>query len=103
VATLEAEVASLQEQLASTKDKWLRAVADLDNYKKRVKREIEDAQLRSAQKLLPAFLSVMDNLERAIEVAQPAAAHASDENAKNVEQLVQGIMMVRGEFLAALV
>lgn len=95
-------VAMLEQEVATLKDKWLRAVADLDNYKKRVKREIEEAQMRTAQKLLPAFLPVMDNLERALEVAEPAAKNASDENAQAVEQVVTGIRMVRTEFLNAL-
>ena len=98
----EGRIALLEQEVATLKDKWLRAVADLDNYKKRVKREIEEAQMRTAQKLLPAFLPVMDNLERALEVAEPAAKNASDENAQAVEQVVTGIRMVRTEFLNAL-
>ncbi len=99
---LRARVESLQEQVAATKDKWLRALADLENFKKRSKKELDDQSLRTAQSLLPAFLPVMDNLERALEVAEPTAAGASDENAENVRNLVQGIQMVRKEFLSAL-
>ena len=97
-----AQVARLEDELSATKDKWLRAVADLENYKKRVKREMDEAVLRATQQLLSAFLPVMDNLERALEVAEPAANNASDDNAKNVQNLVLGIRMVKDEFLGAL-
>ncbi len=102
VAELRETVSKLEGDVAATKDKWLRAVADLENFKKRSKRELDDQALRTANKLLPAFFSVMDNLERALEVAEPTAANASDENAENVKNLVQGIKMVRQEFLGAL-
>ncbi|NVB41183.1 nucleotide exchange factor GrpE [Pseudenhygromyxa sp. WMMC2535] len=74
------------------RDKWLRAVADLENYKKRVKRDIDDAIHRANQNLLGAFLPVGDNLERALSVA-PADAD---------EQLIKGLEMVRQEFFSAL-
>jgi molecular chaperone GrpE len=102
VTQLRDRVAALEATVEATKDKWLRALADHENYKKRVKREIDEAKMRTAKSLLPSFLSVMDNLERALEVAEPAADGASDDNAKNVQQLVEGIKMVRGEFISAL-
>lgn len=89
---LAVELEAAQAELAATRDKWLRAVADLDNYKKRVKRDIDDANHRAVQNLLSAFLPVGDNLERALSVA-PA-----DTN----EQLLKGLEMVRQEFLSAL-
>jgi molecular chaperone GrpE len=95
-------IIELKNELDATKDKWLRAVADHENYKKRVKREMEEAAVRSVQKLLPSFLPVIDNLERAIEVGGPALEHADEANRKNVEQLLQGIRMVQTDFLAAL-
>ncbi len=67
-------------------------MADLDNYKKRVKRDIDDANHRTVSNLLSSFLPVGDNLERALSVAGP------DTN----EQLVKGLEMVRQEFFGAL-
>jgi molecular chaperone GrpE len=99
---LRERVETLRGEVSGTKDKWMRALADLENYKKRTKKEMDDAALRTAKSLLPAFLPVLDNLERALEVAEPTAANASDENAENVRNLVQGIKMVRQEFLGAL-
>jgi len=90
---LAAAVVELETELDATKDRWLRAVADLENYKKRTKREIDEAVTRAIQQLLPSFLPTMDNLERALEVAAPGA---------KVDQLVKGIQMVKDEFMAAL-
>jgi molecular chaperone GrpE len=91
-ADLAVELEAAQAEIASLRDKWLRAVADLDNYKKRVKRDIDDAIHRAVQNLLSSFLPVGDNLERALSVAPP------DTN----EQLLKGIEMVRQEFISAL-
>ncbi len=98
----DAILADKDEQIASLKDKWLRAVADHENYKKRVKRDIDDAVSRKTQSLLTSFLPTVDNLERALEIATPAAEQASDDNAANVEQVVKGLRMVRDEFLGGL-
>lgn len=85
------QLATLQEELASTKDRWLRAVADLENYKKRSKRENDEAVQRGVQKLLNDFLPVVDNLNRAQDAAQ------------NVENSIgEGIAMVKQVFLSAL-
>ena len=102
LAELRERVSTLEGQVAATKDKWLRAVADLENYKKRTKREMDDQSLRTSKSLLTGFLPVVDNLERALEVAEPTAAGASDENAENVRNPIQGLKMVRQEFLGAL-
>jgi molecular chaperone GrpE len=89
---LEAQLEAAQAESAAARDKWLRAVADLDNYKKRVKRDIDDAIHRAVQNLLSSFLPVGDNLERALSVAPP------DTN----DQLLKGLDMVRQEFFSAL-
>ena len=90
---LAAAMVELESELDATKDRWLRAVADLENYKKRVKRETDEAVTRAVQNLLPSFLPTVDNLERALEVASPDS---------KIEQVVKGIQMVRDEFMNAL-
>lgn len=86
----EARIAELEAEVTSLKDKWLRSVADLDNYKKRVRREIDDAVFRARQDLLASFISTADNLERARELARESP------------QLLKGIEMVLTDFLGAL-
>lgn len=98
----QSRITALEAEVATLKDRWLRAVADLENYKKRTKREIDEAILRTTQKLLPEFLPVVDNLERALEVAQPMMQSATGDQAKSAEQVVTGMRMVMTEFLNAL-
>ena len=90
-----AALAEAKAEAAGFKDKWLRAVADHDNYKKRVKRDIDDAVHRAVQGLLGSFLPVGDNLERALSVAP-------DDADESIAPLIKGIEMVRQEFFSAL-
>ncbi|KIG12438.1 Heat shock protein GrpE [Enhygromyxa salina] len=92
---LEAKLAEAEAETAALKDKWLRAVADNENYKKRVKRDIDDAIHRAVQGLLGNFLPVGDNLERALSVAPADGGEA-------LTPLIKGLEMVRQEFLSAL-
>lgn len=89
------QLVEAEAETKATKDKWLRSVADLENYKKRVKRDIDDAVHRAVQGLLSSFLPVGDNLERALSVV-PADADES------LTPLIKGIEMVRQEFFSAL-
>ena len=98
----DAILTSKDEEIAALKDKWLRAVADHENYKKRVKRDIDDAVTRKTQSLLTSFLPTIDNLDRALEIAEPVVGQVPKEVAGNVEQVVKGMRMVRDEFLSGL-
>src|SRR4051812_26729329 len=56
-------------EVSRLKDQLLRTAADFDNFRKRTRRELEDAVRRGREELLRELLPVFDNLER-------AAAHA---------------------------
>jgi len=60
-------LALAQEEAAQFKDKLLRTLADFDNFRKRSRREIEEAQRTGRDRLLKELLPVFDNLERAVE------------------------------------
>lgn len=47
-------------------DKYLRAVADLENFRRRSKREVDDAKSDTKIRVLKEILPVIDNLERAL-------------------------------------
>ena len=53
-------------ELARLEDRWRRAVADLDNLRKRYTRELERERNLERSKVSGAWLPVVDNLERAI-------------------------------------
>ncbi len=71
------------------KDKYLRGLAETDNFRKRMKKERDDFQKYALSEILLDLLQVYDNLERALK-------------AKSVEQdkgLVSGVEMIRKQFL----
>jgi len=69
----EAEADPLATALAERdrfRDQMLRTAADFDNFRKRVRRETEEARARGRDDMLREMLAVLDNFERAIEHAQ---------------------------------
>jgi molecular chaperone GrpE len=91
--TLEDQLAQLQKEASETKDRWLRAAADLENFKKRAAREREETLKFGNERLLKDFLPVLDDLDRAIEVMAQ-----SEEG----QRFVDGVNLVRKKFLSQL-
>jgi len=77
------------EQVANLNDKHLRLAADYDNFRKRVRRDVEDAEWRARETILRDLLPVFDNLERALQVADQAT---------DVKSLADGVGMVLRQF-----
>lgn len=92
---LSTRLAEAEAEIVALKDKWLRSLADLENYKKRTKRDIDDAVHRAVQSMLGDFLPVGDNLDRAMSVAPSKP----DEQ---IAPLLKGLEMVRSDFVSAL-
>jgi molecular chaperone GrpE len=63
---LEKEMKSLKAELENQKDTYLRAHADFDNYKKRVQRDASRSYQDAMTNILKIFLSVSDDIERAL-------------------------------------
>jgi molecular chaperone GrpE len=76
-------------EVARIRDQLLRTAADYDNFRKRTRRELEDAQKRGKEDLLRELLPVFDNLERAV----VHAGQASDPKA-----VADGVGMVLKQF-----
>jgi molecular chaperone GrpE len=89
---LEAKIAALEKEKKDNWDRYLRAAADLENLRKRQKRELDDARLESKGRVLKEMLPVVDNLERAIE-------HATSQAGTN--PIVEGVQLVLRQFLTA--
>jgi molecular chaperone GrpE len=53
-------------RLAEAEDRYKRALADLDNYRKRSAREVERRVAESREKLLTEWLEAVDSVERAL-------------------------------------
>ena len=88
----ESKIASLEKEKKENWDRYLRTAADLENLRKRQRREIDDAKLESKARVLKEMLPVVDNLERAIE-------HATTQAGTN--PIVEGVQLVLRQFLTA--
>jgi len=65
-------LAALQKERDSFKDQFLRAVADFDNYRKRIDRERREVSEYAAADVILELLPIIDNFERALQA--PAGA-----------------------------
>ena len=61
------EISNLQSQISVLNDKYLRSVAEFDNYRKRTLKERAELILNGGEKVITAILPVVDDMERAIE------------------------------------
>ena len=62
-------LAALETERDEFKDKWMRAVAEAENVRRRAERDKNDAQTYGGTRLARDLLSVYDNLERALKAA----------------------------------
>jgi molecular chaperone GrpE len=74
---------------ARLKDSLLRTAADFDNFRKRTRREVDDARKAGREELLKEILPVFDNLERGIQ---------SSQRATEVKAVADGLLMVLKQF-----
>ena len=92
------ELESLRAELAGAEDRLLRGQADYENFRRRALRERTEAHNYGHQNLVKDLLSTVDNLDRAIDHARSA----SESGGGDLEGLLQGVELVRREFLGAL-
>jgi len=86
---------ALQVQLQEANDRLLRSQAELDNFRKRSRREL-DEQLKYAQlPIMRDLLPVLDNLERAVSATQLTEDPAA-------ESLLQGVQLVMADLKSIL-
>lgn len=77
------------------KDRWMRSAADLENVRRRSRRDVALAESRGVARLARELLPALDNLDRAL-----AAAENQPENTDH--HLTDGIRLVQAELLGAL-
>jgi molecular chaperone GrpE len=85
------KVAELSAQVATLDDRWRRAVADLENLRKRMAAEVEQERAYERNRAASALLPIVDNLDLALE-------HA----AADPRSLTQGLLAVRDQAVNAL-
>jgi molecular chaperone GrpE len=91
VREMEEKIASLKQEAEETHDRLLRVSAEFENYKKRAAREMNDFRKFANESFAKAMLTVIDNLDRAIE-------SSNDQNHVN-SPVVEGVNMTLKEIL----
>jgi molecular chaperone GrpE len=87
------EIEELRRQASEAQDRYLRSQADLENTRKRLRREMEDERRYAELGLLADLLPVIDNMNRAINAAEKNADAASLlEGFKMVRQQLDGVL-----------
>lgn len=92
---MEAELASAKEEAKTHYEKLLRAMADFENYRKRVDRDKQDLVRYANEELIRELLSVLDHLDQAMSHIK----QSSNEEAKN---LALGVELVGKQLVGAL-
>lgn len=83
--------------LRDAEDKYLRALADLDNMRKRLAREKTEWLTWGFEPVIKDFLPIVDNLERALAAAGEAAGQGGEASAV-VEGLKEGVELTLRQF-----
>ncbi len=84
-AALELEIEELQQEHGELKDKYIRQVAEFDNFKKRNARERIDLLQNAARDTIASLLPVLDDFDRAIK--------AGDDD-DSIEPVSEGVKMI---------
>jgi molecular chaperone GrpE len=87
--TTQDPLAEARAEAVRLKESWMRTAADFDNFRKRTRRDLEDARKGGREELLKEMLPVFDNLERAVQSAQRAT---------EVKALADGLNMIIKQF-----
>jgi molecular chaperone GrpE len=90
---LTARLQESEKNAAENYDKYMRAVAELDNFRKRAAREKADAIQYGNEALLRDILPLVDGIDRALE-------HAC--NSEDFEAFKKGLKLLQGQFLGCL-
>lgn len=86
----ESEGEKLQKELAEANDKYLRLMAEFDNYRRRTARERLELIETAGEEVLTGFLPVMDDCERALETLR--SSEASEAAIEGTEIILNKLM-----------
>jgi molecular chaperone GrpE len=89
------EIERMAGQLVENRDKYVRLLADFDNFRRRAHKDRQDVIQFGHENLVKDLLSTVDNLDRAIE-------HAHQNDGGDLASLLQGVELVQREIHAVL-
>lgn len=93
IETLRAGYEKKEEEVRQAQERFMRTLADFENYKKRAQRDQSDALKYANEKLIKELLPVIDNLERAL-------AHSRE--TRDFDRMMEGVELIRKQLFSAL-
>lgn len=87
------ELQALKEKVEELQDKYLRQVAEFDNYRKRTLKEKAELILNGGEKVIQLLLPILDDFERTVK---------NMENTEDLATIKEGVTLVRQKLLKAL-
>jgi molecular chaperone GrpE len=95
----EGSVEALAKELAETRDKMLRTLAEMENLRKRTAREVADARVYGITGFARDVLDIADNLQRALDAVPEEAKANADPGLK---ALIEGVELTERSLLNTL-
>lgn len=91
--TVEDKLAAAEAKVAEMQDKYLRQVAEFDNYRKRTIKEKAELILNGGEKTITAILPILDDMERAL---------ATMDKLEDVAAVKEGVELIFQKFIKVL-
>lgn len=91
--TTEELLAKTERELTETNDKYLRQIAEFDNYRKRTLKEKADLILNGGERVLTSLLPILDDFSRALE---------NIEKSNDIEALKDGVKLISDKLFKCL-
>jgi molecular chaperone GrpE len=89
-------MSAADQKLAEANERYVRLMADFDNFRKRAAKERLDAQAYAVEEVIREIIPVVDNLERALAASQEGSS------ADNVAKIVKGVELTLRMFQGVL-
>lgn len=90
---------ALDRELAETKDRLLRTLAEMENMRRRTERDVADARVYGISAFARDVLGVADNMHRALQAASDEVRATAD---SGVQALLEGVELTERELMKAL-
>lgn len=95
--TLEKDLERTKAEADKNRTDYLRALADMENLRKRTGREKENARKFAVEKFASDLLGAMDNVQRAMD-AMDAGVETDQEGGASLQSVIEGVRMIQSEF-----
>lgn len=91
---LKLQVSQLKEEVKEEKDKALRALAELENFKRRNQQEVDTFKKYASEKVILEFLPILDSFV--------LACNHADSETKDIQSVIDGFVLIQKQFETAL-